>query len=72
MPCSLGHVGDEVAVFSNYSCTHPVSGSLGAWMQIRKRKRRLDEVCLELHPEHSRNVIQSWIVQGRWRLLCPP
>ncbi|KAL4435580.1 hypothetical protein ABPG77_002543 [Micractinium sp. CCAP 211/92] len=34
-------------------------------MQIRKRKRRLDEVCLELHPEHSRNVIQSWIVQGK-------
>ncbi|KAL4425198.1 hypothetical protein ABPG75_009214 [Micractinium tetrahymenae] len=32
---------------------------------IRKRKRRLDEVCLELHPEHSRNVIQSWIVQGK-------
>lgn len=32
--------------------------------QIRKRKRRLDEICLEQHPEYSRNVIQSWIVQG--------
>ncbi|PSC67440.1 hemolysin A isoform B [Micractinium conductrix] len=32
---------------------------------IRRKKRRLDEVCLELRPEHSRNVIQSWIVQGK-------
>lgn len=32
--------------------------------QMRKRKRRLDEICLERHPEHSRNVIQSWIAQG--------
>ncbi|KAI3435011.1 hypothetical protein D9Q98_003063 [Chlorella vulgaris] len=32
---------------------------------IRKKKRRLDEVCLERHPEHSRNVIQSWIAQGK-------
>ena len=30
----------------------------------RRRKRRLDEVCLERHPEYSRNVIQSWIAQG--------
>ena len=37
--------------------------------QIRRKKRRLDEVCLELRPEHSRNVIQSWIVQGA-PLLC--
>lgn len=33
-------------------------------MQARKKKRRLDEVCLERHPEYSRNVIQSWIAQG--------
>eukprot|EP00887_Chlorella_sp_A99_P003384 scaffold7.g3384.t1 len=31
----------------------------------RRKKRRLDEVCLERHPEHSRNVIQSWIAQGK-------
>jgi hypothetical protein len=37
--------------------------------QIRKKKRRLDEVCLERHPEHSRNVIQSWIAQGESPLL---
>ena len=35
--------------------------------QMRKRKRRLDEICLERHPEHSRNVIQSWIAQGAGR-----
>ena len=29
------------------------------------KKRRLDEACLEQHPEHSRNVIQSWISQGK-------
>ena len=29
------------------------------------KRRRLDEVCLEQHPEHSRNVIQSWIAQGK-------
>jgi 23S rRNA (cytidine1920-2'-O)/16S rRNA (cytidine1409-2'-O)-methyltransferase len=28
-------------------------------------RRRLDEVCLELHPDLSRNQIQSWIAQGR-------
>lgn len=33
-------------------------------MQASK-KRRLDEVCLERYPEHSRSVIQSWIVQGK-------
>ena len=31
----------------------------------KARRRRLDEVCLERHPEHSRNVIQSWIAQGK-------
>ncbi len=31
----------------------------------KKRRRRLDEVCLEQYPEYSRNVIQSWIAQGK-------
>lgn len=30
-----------------------------------KRKRRLDEAVAELHPEYSRNVIQSFIAQGK-------
>ena len=35
--------------------------------QGRKRgpKRRLDDVCRELRPDQSRNVIQSWIMQGK-------
>ncbi|CAG9463117.1 unnamed protein product [Pedinophyceae sp. YPF-701] len=28
-------------------------------------KRRLDEMCMELRPEHARNVLQSWIRQGK-------
>lgn len=30
-----------------------------------RRKRRLDDVCRELYPEFSRNVIQSFIAQGK-------
>ena len=29
------------------------------------KKRRLDEVCAERFPQHSRNVVQSWIAQGK-------
>ncbi|EFN57130.1 hypothetical protein CHLNCDRAFT_21492 [Chlorella variabilis] len=46
-------------------CHAPCLSPCPAPAQIRKRKRRLDEVCLERHPEHSRNVIQSWIAQGK-------
>lgn len=35
----------------------------------KKRRRRLDEVCLEQYPEYSRNVIQSWIAQGKKDVL---
>lgn len=30
-----------------------------------KQKLRLDELCLQQHPQYSRNVIQSWILQGK-------
>ena len=30
-----------------------------------RSKRRLDEVCLDQYPEFSRNVVQSWIAQGK-------
>uniref|UniRef100_A0A1D1ZTC6 RNA-binding S4 domain-containing protein n=1 Tax=Auxenochlorella protothecoides TaxID=3075 RepID=A0A1D1ZTC6_AUXPR len=30
----------------------------------KSKRRRLDEVCVELHPMYSKNVIQSWIAQG--------
>jgi ribosomal 50S subunit-recycling heat shock protein len=31
----------------------------------KARRRRLDDVCSELRPADARNVIQSWIVQGK-------
>ncbi|CAM8995443.1 unnamed protein product [Rhodiola kirilowii] len=31
----------------------------------RKKKRRLDEVCLERYEQYSRTFIQSWILQGK-------
>ncbi|KAK9836127.1 hypothetical protein WJX81_003681 [Elliptochloris bilobata] len=30
-----------------------------------RKKRRLDEVCAERFPQHSRNVVQSWIALGK-------
>jgi hypothetical protein len=33
--------------------------------QAGARRRRLDEVCQELYPQHSRNLLQSWIIQGK-------
>lgn len=33
--------------------------------QIPKKKRRLDEVCLERFQQYSRSFIQSWILQGK-------
>ncbi|KAJ0112921.1 hypothetical protein Patl1_03156 [Pistacia atlantica] len=34
-------------------------------IQIPKKKRRLDEVCLERFQQYSRTYIQSWILQGK-------
>ncbi|KAI3418602.1 uncharacterized protein J3R85_013665 [Psidium guajava] len=34
-------------------------------LQPRKKKKRLDEVCLERYQQYSRNIIQSWILQGK-------
>lgn len=33
-----------------------------------KKKQRLDEICLQLRPDVSRRVVQSWIVQGQVRV----
>ncbi len=32
---------------------------------------RLDEACMELAPHLSRNVIQSWIAQGKVTVVRP-
>ncbi|XP_030514068.1 hemolysin A [Rhodamnia argentea] len=34
-------------------------------LQPHKKKKRLDEVCLERYQQYSRNIIQSWILQGK-------
>lgn len=31
----------------------------------RRRRRRLDELCVERYPHFSRSIIQSWILQGK-------
>ncbi|CAK7349220.1 unnamed protein product [Dovyalis caffra] len=33
--------------------------------QLPKKKRRLDEICLERFQQYSRTFIQSWILQGK-------
>lgn len=30
-----------------------------------KKRHRLDEYCLLQHPQYSRNIVQSWILQGK-------
>ncbi|EFJ06654.1 hypothetical protein SELMODRAFT_47053, partial [Selaginella moellendorffii] len=35
----------------------------------RKKKRRLDELCVERYPQFARNVVQSWIIQGKATLV---
>lgn len=34
-------------------------------IQPQKKKKRLDEVCLERFQQYSRTLIQSWILQGK-------
>ncbi|KAH7576532.1 hypothetical protein ACOSP7_003069 [Xanthoceras sorbifolium] len=34
-------------------------------IQIPKKKKRLDEICLERFQQYSRTYIQSWILQGK-------
>ena len=34
-------------------------------MQKAVQKLRLDDACLKAYPEHSRQAVQSWIMQGK-------
>ena len=40
------------------------------FMFLRKKKRRLDEVCVERYQQFSRTMIQSWILQGNPNWIC--
>ncbi|KAF3330880.1 rRNA methyltransferase YqxC [Carex littledalei] len=42
-----------------------LSGSKTERIQIPKKRRRLDEICLERFQQYSRTYIQSWIMQGK-------
>lgn len=34
-------------------------------VNVKKQKQRLDELCQDRFPQHSRTLIQSWILQGK-------
>ncbi|KAK6141781.1 hypothetical protein DH2020_024480 [Rehmannia glutinosa] len=47
---------------------HPVrsfAASSSEKIKVLRKKRRLDEVCLERFQQYSRTFIQSWITQGK-------
>ena len=51
----------------------PGGGGGGGGGRIAKSKKmRLDELCVQQQPQHSRNVIQSWIQQGACAWPSPP
>ncbi|XP_045787978.1 hemolysin A-like [Trifolium pratense] len=50
----------------------PVKGSFRSYATAKsekiipiKKKKRLDEACLEKYQQYSRSIIQSWILQGK-------
>lgn len=38
---------------------------IGSNVNLQAAKRRLDELCIEKHPDIGSNVIVSWIAQGK-------
>ncbi|KAL6522272.1 hypothetical protein OROHE_016825 [Orobanche hederae] len=47
---------------------HPVRSfavSSSEKIKVQRKKRRLDEVCVERFQQYSRSFIQSWIMQGK-------
>lgn len=69
MDCVRGSSGLGGSHSSSFRDNHSKSigdGSLDSMDTGRKQKRRrLDDICGELYPEYSRNVIQSFIAQGK-------
>ncbi|KAL0917964.1 hypothetical protein M5K25_013076 [Dendrobium thyrsiflorum] len=58
----------QVALVSGRSCSCPnrtFATVKHVRVQLQKKKRRLDEVCLERYQQYSRTFIQSWILQGK-------
>ncbi|GMP48711.1 hypothetical protein CsSME_00015975 [Camellia sinensis var. sinensis] len=42
-----------------------VTANKSGKVQLKKKKKRLDEICLERFQQYSRTFIQSWILQGK-------
>ncbi|KAL7247074.1 hypothetical protein ACSBR2_002065 [Camellia fascicularis] len=42
-----------------------VAANKSGKVQLKKKKKRLDEICLERFQQYSRTFIQSWILQGK-------
>jgi hypothetical protein len=63
------HVSQRSERRRNSASNDTAQGTAGEQADVttpkKRRRRRLDEVCLEQYPEYSRNVIQSWIAQGK-------
>ncbi|CAK9139445.1 unnamed protein product [Ilex paraguariensis] len=51
--------------FSPYLSGRSFTAVQSAKFQQPKKKRRLDEICLERFQQYSRTFIQSWILQGK-------
>jgi hypothetical protein len=47
-------------------------GGDGGGGRAKSKKMRLDELCVQQQPQHSRNVIQSWIQQGACERVPSP
>ena len=64
------HITPRIERRRNGASNDTEQGTAGEQLDVtatpKKRRRRLDEVCLEQYPEYSRNVIQSWIAQGKY------
>ncbi|XP_020106472.1 uncharacterized protein LOC109722754 isoform X1 [Ananas comosus] len=50
---------------SNYCPLRTFAVAKSEKIHLPKKKKRLDEVCLERYQQYSRTFIQSWILQGK-------
>lgn len=68
-PASSSDAPSSTSSSSSRPAAGPAGASTGTPSKPRgpKQRMRLDEYCLQLAPQYSRNVIQSFILQGKVR-----
>uniref|UniRef100_A0A383W5Y5 RNA-binding S4 domain-containing protein n=1 Tax=Tetradesmus obliquus TaxID=3088 RepID=A0A383W5Y5_TETOB len=54
-----------IAITSGTSSTSRSGSSSDSSSKSYPKRQRLDDYCLQQNPQHSKNLIQSWIVQGK-------